>query len=49
MLDRPVSELSKPRKRLPDQRWQIYPQKPEFAQKLAILTSISPIVSQLLN
>ena len=48
MLDRPVSELSKPCKRLPDQRWQIYPQKPEFAQNLAALTNISPIVSQLL-
>ncbi|MHC5741824.1 MAG: single-stranded-DNA-specific exonuclease RecJ [Nostoc sp.] len=48
MLDRPVSELSKPRRRLPDQRWQIYPQKPEFAQNLAVLTNISPIVSQLL-
>ncbi|MEA5624750.1 single-stranded-DNA-specific exonuclease RecJ [Nostoc sp. UHCC 0251] len=48
MLDRPVSELSKPRRRLPDQRWQIYPQKPEFAQNLAALTNISPIISQLL-
>ncbi|AVH72390.1 single-stranded-DNA-specific exonuclease RecJ [Nostoc sp. 'Lobaria pulmonaria (5183) cyanobiont'] len=48
MLDRPVSELSKPSRRLPDQRWQIYPQKPEFAQKLAVLTNISPIISQLL-
>ncbi|MEH2105386.1 single-stranded-DNA-specific exonuclease RecJ [Nostoc sp.] len=48
MLDRPVSELSKPHRRLPDQRWQIYPQKPEFAQNLASLTNISPIVSQLL-
>ncbi|MBN3898127.1 MAG: DHH family phosphoesterase [Nostoc sp. NOS(2021)] len=48
MLDRPVSELSKPRRRLPDQRWQIYPQKPEFAQNLAALTNLSPIVSQLL-
>ncbi|MCC5624646.1 single-stranded-DNA-specific exonuclease RecJ, partial [Nostoc sp. CHAB 5715] len=48
MLDRPVSELSKPRRCLPDQRWQIYPQKPEFAQNLAALTNISPIVSQLL-
>ncbi|MCC5598815.1 single-stranded-DNA-specific exonuclease RecJ [Nostoc favosum] len=48
MLDRPVSELSKPHRRLPDQRWQIYPQKPEFAQNLAALTNISPIVSQLL-
>ncbi|BBD68522.1 single-stranded-DNA-specific exonuclease RecJ [Nostoc commune NIES-4072] len=48
MLDRPVSELSKPTRRLPNQRWQIYPQKPEFAQNLAALTNISPIVSQLL-
>ncbi|MEH2280429.1 MAG: DHH family phosphoesterase [Nostoc sp.] len=48
MLDRPVSELSKPRRRLPDQRWQIYPQKPEIAQNLAVLTNISAIVSQLL-
>ncbi|MCC5616572.1 DHHA1 domain-containing protein, partial [Nostoc sp. CHAB 5836] len=48
MLDRPVSELSKPRRHLPNQRWQIYPQKPEFAQNLAVLTNLSPIVSQLL-
>ncbi|MEH1890936.1 MAG: DHH family phosphoesterase [Nostoc sp.] len=48
MLDRAVSELSKPNRRLPNQRWQIYPQKPEFAQKLAVLTNISPIISQLL-
>ena len=48
MLDRPVFELAKPRRRLPNQRWQIYPQKPEFAQNLAVLTNISPIVSQLL-
>ncbi|MEH1848596.1 MAG: single-stranded-DNA-specific exonuclease RecJ [Nostoc sp.] len=48
MLDRPISELSKPSRRLPNQRWQIYPQKPEFAQKLAVLTNISPIISQLL-
>ncbi|MEI1374027.1 DHHA1 domain-containing protein [Nostoc sp. UHCC 0926] len=48
MLDRAVSELSKPNRRLPDQRWQIYPQKPEFVQNLAVLTNISPIISQLL-
>ncbi|MEH2384673.1 MAG: DHH family phosphoesterase [Nostoc sp.] len=48
MLDRSVSELPKPRRRLPNQRWQIYPQKPEFAQNLAGLTNISPIISQLL-
>lgn len=48
MQDRPVSELSKPSRRLPNQRWQIYPQKPEFAQKLAVLINVSPIISQLL-
>ncbi|MEH1896265.1 MAG: DHH family phosphoesterase [Nostoc sp.] len=48
MLDRPVSEFSKPTRRLPNQRWQIYPQKPEFAQKLAALINVSPIISQLL-
>ncbi|MEH2294395.1 single-stranded-DNA-specific exonuclease RecJ [Nostoc sp.] len=48
MLDRPVSELSKPSRRLPNQRWQIHPQKPEFAQKLAVLINVSPIISQLL-
>ncbi|WP_392480917.1 DHH family phosphoesterase [Nostoc sp. C110] len=48
MLDRPVSEFSKPTRRLPNQRWQIYPQKPEFAQKLAVLINVSPIISQLL-
>jgi single-stranded-DNA-specific exonuclease len=48
VLDQPVSELLKPSRRLPNQRWQIYPQKPEFAQKLAVLINISPIISQLL-
>ncbi|MDF2389506.1 DHH family phosphoesterase, partial [Nostoc ellipsosporum NOK] len=48
MLDQPVSEISKLRRRLPNQRWQIYPQKTEFAQNLANLTNLSPIVSQLL-
>ncbi|WP_138506024.1 single-stranded-DNA-specific exonuclease RecJ [Nostoc sp. PA-18-2419] len=48
MLDRAVSEVSKPHRRLPNQRWQIYPQKPEFAKNLAVLTKISPIISQLL-
>ncbi|BAZ48317.1 single-stranded-DNA-specific exonuclease RecJ [Nostoc sp. NIES-4103] len=48
MLDKPVSEISKTRRRLPNQRWQIYPQKTEFAQHLANLTNLSPIVSQLL-
>ncbi|MEH2262923.1 single-stranded-DNA-specific exonuclease RecJ [Nostoc sp.] len=49
MLDRPVSsEFSKPTRRLPNQRWQIYTQKPEFAQKLAALINVSLIISQLL-
>ncbi|MEJ1930841.1 DHH family phosphoesterase [Nostoc sp. NIES-2111] len=47
MLDRPP-QLSKPTKRLPNQRWQIHIQKTELAQKLADATNFSPIVSQLL-
>ncbi|MDF5708123.1 MAG: DHHA1 domain-containing protein [Nostoc sp. S4] len=48
MLDRPLTEPSKQSKRLPNQRWQIYPQKRKFAQNIAVLTNISPIISQLL-
>ncbi|MBD2628068.1 single-stranded-DNA-specific exonuclease RecJ [Trichormus variabilis] len=48
MLDRPVTEIVKPIKRLPNQRWQIALQNPELAEKLANLTNLSPIVSQLL-
>ncbi|BAY07269.1 single-stranded-DNA-specific exonuclease RecJ [Calothrix sp. NIES-2098] len=48
MLDVVRSETTKPRRRLPNQRWQIYPQKAEFAQKLAVASNISPIISQLL-
>ncbi|MDZ8052262.1 MAG: single-stranded-DNA-specific exonuclease RecJ [Aulosira sp. ZfuVER01] len=48
MLDVVRSETTKPRRRLPNQRWQIYPQKAEFAQKLAVASHISPIISQLL-
>jgi single-stranded-DNA-specific exonuclease len=36
------------RRRLPNQRWKIYPQKPELAQKLADFYNLSPIISQLL-
>ncbi|MGD1913069.1 MAG: single-stranded-DNA-specific exonuclease RecJ [Rivularia sp. (in: cyanobacteria)] len=36
------------RQRLPKQRWQIYPQKTELAQKLAIVTNMSPLINQLL-
>ena len=35
-------------KRLPNQRWQIYPENRELAEKLGNLTDISPIISQLL-
>ncbi|MBD2694977.1 single-stranded-DNA-specific exonuclease RecJ [Anabaena catenula] len=48
MLDRPVTEIVKPIKRLPNQRWQIALQNPELAEKLANLTNLSPIISQLL-
>ncbi len=48
MLDQSLNEPAKPRRRLPNQRWQISPQQTEFAQKLALATNISPIVSQLL-
>ncbi|MBD2361472.1 DHH family phosphoesterase [Anabaena minutissima FACHB-250] len=48
MLNRPSPELSPPLRRLPDQRWHIYLQKPELAEKLALATNLSPIISQLL-
>jgi single-stranded-DNA-specific exonuclease len=48
VLDRPLSERPQIRRRLPNQRWQIYPQKTDLAQKLAVLTNLSPIISQLL-
>ena len=48
MLERKTSELTKPVNRLPKQRWQIYPQQPELAEKLAALMNVSPIISQLL-
>lgn len=47
MLDQ-RSQLSKPSRRLPNQRWQIHLQKAELAQTLADATNLSPIVSQLL-
>ncbi|GAX45148.1 single-stranded-DNA-specific exonuclease RecJ [Tolypothrix sp. NIES-4075] len=49
MADQLTSELpDRQLTRLPIQRWQICPEKPEIAQKLAIVTNISPIISQLL-
>ena len=38
----------KTRRRLPNQRWQIYPQKDELAQNLAEVTNVSPLICQLL-
>ncbi|UKO99257.1 single-stranded-DNA-specific exonuclease RecJ [Nostoc sp. UHCC 0870] len=48
MLDRLVPDTSQPSRRLPDQRWYIYLQQPELAEKLALATNLSPIISQLL-
>ncbi|MDJ0774294.1 MAG: DHH family phosphoesterase [Mastigocoleus sp. MO_167.B18] len=42
------SELPQNRKRLPNQRWYIYPQNLELAKKLAQSTNLSPIINQLL-
>ncbi|WP_427157647.1 single-stranded-DNA-specific exonuclease RecJ [Aliinostoc sp. HNIBRCY26] len=48
MLAQPLPEHSPSSQRLPNQRWQIYPQKPEFAKELALATNLSPIVGQIL-
>ncbi|AFY30847.1 DHH family phosphoesterase [Calothrix sp. PCC 7507] len=48
MLDQALPKPQQPRRRLPNQRWQIYAQQTEFAEKLAVATKISPIISQLL-
>jgi single-stranded-DNA-specific exonuclease len=48
VLDQVFPKPTTSSKRLPNQRWQIYPQQPEFAQKLATINNISPIISQLL-
>lgn len=48
MLDQSTPELSRLRQRLPDQRWQISPQKTELAQKLAQTTNLPPLINQLL-
>ncbi len=34
--------------RLPKQRWQIYPQNTELAEKLGMVTNMSPLINQLL-
>lgn len=43
-----LNPLSSSRYRLPKQRWQIYPQKTELAEKLAQVTNTSPLINQLL-
>ncbi|WP_341530563.1 DHH family phosphoesterase [Nostoc sp. UHCC 0302] len=48
MSDRPTLQQPKHRKRLPNQRWHIYPQQTELAQKLASVINLSPVISQLL-
>ncbi len=48
MLDRSEPELPRALTRLPNQRWQIYPDNTEWATQLAEATQLSPIVSQLL-
>ena len=48
MQEQPTPEFPRRRQQLPNQRWQIYPQKIELAQKLASAMNLSPIVSQLL-
>ncbi|WP_231867052.1 DHH family phosphoesterase, partial [Anabaena sp. 4-3] len=48
MLHRHHPENTQTQTTLPNQRWQIHPQKPELAKQLALATNISPIVSQLL-
>jgi single-stranded-DNA-specific exonuclease len=48
VLDQAFPKPQQSRRRLPNQRWQIYAQQTEFAQKLAVTMNISPIISQLL-
>ncbi|WP_414622201.1 single-stranded-DNA-specific exonuclease RecJ [Calothrix sp. CCY 0018] len=47
MLDE-IKPTSSRDRRLPLQRWQIYPQKIELAQKLARVNNMSPLINQLL-
>lgn len=48
MLNRSNTKSSDRSQRLPTQRWQIYSEQTELAQKLAEATQLSPIVGQLL-
>ncbi|GAB1543980.1 hypothetical protein NUACC21_66560 [Scytonema sp. NUACC21] len=48
MLDQSPPKFSRLGQKLPSQRWQIYPQKSELAQKLAAITNLPPLINQLL-
>jgi single-stranded-DNA-specific exonuclease len=48
VLDKFTPEFSRPHQQLPNQRWQIYPQKTELAQQMGQTTSLSPLINQLL-
>ena len=48
MIYQSKTEFSQHPKRLPNQRWYIYPQNLELASKLAESTNLSPIINQLL-
>ena len=48
MLSQPPSGLPRRPRRLPNQRWQIYPAKPELVSQLTTANQLSPIVNQLL-
>ncbi len=48
MLDQSIPKFSRLGQKLPSQRWQIYPQKNDLAQKLAAITNLPPLINQLL-
>ncbi|BAZ10105.1 single-stranded-DNA-specific exonuclease RecJ [Calothrix sp. NIES-4071] len=48
MLNTSISTSIRNHRRLPNQRWQIQPERPELAQMLADRFNLSPIISQLL-
>jgi single-stranded-DNA-specific exonuclease len=48
VLDRSIPKFSRLGQKLPSQRWQIYPQKNDLAQKLAVTTNLPPLINQLL-
>ena len=48
MLAQPPSGLPRRSRRLPNQRWQIHPAKPQLVNQLTAANKLSPIVNQLL-